>query len=142
MSESTPMTSPPSPPKWIGVLPLLVGGVIIAAATGLMPIDETKLHAPRWVLFLCGAAFVAAGGSVLTYDMPRARNLFAPLIVLCLGTIGLWIAIFGDAAYFGSNLPLSREANVATARIAFGTGGALCYLLVAVTTIRGLLRRS
>lgn len=141
MSDTNGATASQTPPKWLGYLALLVGSVIMAAATGLLPLDETKLHAPRWVLFLGGTVFAAGGGSVLTYDKPWAKNVFAPLIILCLGTVGLWIAFYGDPAQFRSNLPMSPETTVSIARLAFGIGGGLCYLLVAWITGRAIWRR-
>lgn len=141
VSDPNGMTASQSPPKWLGSVNMLVGGLIMAVATGLIPAPEESFHAPRWVLFLCGTVFTGCGGIVLTYDRPKFRHGLAMLIILCLGTIGLWVSLYGDAAQFRSNVPTSPETTVNTARIAFGIGGGLCYLLVAWTTARAIWRR-
>lgn len=139
--SSLPSGTPIPPPRWLGYLALAVGGCVAAVAVGIIPAPEKSFHAPRWVLLLCGLLFAAAGGLVLTYDRPRARNVFPPLMMISLGTIALWVAYYGEANQFHSNLPTSPGTTVSAARIAFGLGGAACWLLAVVTTAREFLRR-
>lgn len=133
------MTVPP--PKWIGYLALAVGAAVAAVAVGIIPAPEKSFHAPRWVLLLCGLLFAAGGGLALTHDRPQARYVFAPLMMISLGTIALWVAFYGDAAQFHSNLPTSHETTVSAGRFAFGLGGAACWLLAVFISAREFLRR-
>lgn len=136
MSETSPR------PVWIGLLPVLLGGLLCAVAAGLIPTDEEKRHVPAWVLFLCGVIFVAGGAATLAGPQSRIANVLAALIVLGLGTIGLWVAVAGDAAKMPGGLPfISRESNALAARVLFGMGGAACFLFAGAIALQRWKRR-
>lgn len=131
-----PTPNPSTPPRWMGYLHGAAGSVICLVALGLIPIDETKLHAPRWVLFLCGLLFLTGGTLVLTYGRRGMLNACAAVIAACLGTVAGWVALYGDAAQFHGNLPLDHASQVSTARIAFGLGGIACYAMMMMLIAR------
>lgn len=129
------------PPRWLGLLHLTVGLVICVVATGLIPIDETKLHAPRGILFLAGLVFVSGGLMVLTYGNRTLTPLLMAVICASLGSVALWVSLYGFADHFSGNLPTSPENQVSIARIAFGIGGAICYLAVVGIAVQALRRK-
>ena len=44
--------------------------------------------------------------------------------------IGTWVAFAGDAHYFSGGIPFLGLYNISLARIAFGFGALICWLLI------------
>lgn len=120
-------------PPWLGWLFVAVGLAIVAVATGIIPSDPAKFHAPKWIVGLCGFAFAAAGFKLVTINRPAVSRWVGPVLVACFGVIGLWVGLFGEASQFSGGIPLvSAETNVSVARWTFGGIGAVLLMLVPV----------
>jgi len=50
---------------FMGLFAVAGGGFVLLAAAGFIPAPEESFHAPRWVVGLCGLAFLIAGTFVL-----------------------------------------------------------------------------
>lgn len=120
-------------PPWMGWLFVTVGLVIVAVATGVIPSDPAKFHAPKWIVGLCGFAFATAGFKLVTINRPAISRWVGPVLVACFGVIGLWVGLLGEAGAFGGGSSLlSAETNVSLARWIFGGVGALLLMLLPV----------
>jgi hypothetical protein len=71
-----------------------------------------------------------AGVMVLLGEKSPINNLLGGLLVLSFAVVGGWIAFFGDADQFSGGIPLLTESNnVIIARILFGSGSLVCFLV-------------
>jgi hypothetical protein len=106
----------------------------VAVATGIIPSDPAKFHAPKWLVGMIGCMFSLAGVKLITYHRPAISRWTTPIIVAGFAVVGLWVGLFGEAAAFSGGIGfLSPEANVMLARCTFAGFGAL--LLIVVTTM-------
>jgi hypothetical protein len=125
MSHSTKI----SHPAWAGFI-ILIGLIPVAIALGVLPVDESSVHAPMWVVALGGLVFVWAGCLMLVGQKSIWSHLFAGLILLSFAAVGAWVALFGAADGFSGGIPmLSHETNTKVARGVFGFGSFCCLLL-------------
>jgi hypothetical protein len=107
-----------------------VGLVPIAIAINWVPVDPATLHAPRWVLFLCGLAFVAGGALLLAAQGPRLRDFCALVLLVCLGTVAAWSALGSPSHAISGGVPfLPHPVNVTLARGLFGVGALVSFAL-------------
>jgi len=113
--------------------PCIAGGAyLLGIGSGIVPVDAAAVHAPPWVILLCGASFLLAGTMILARQRSRVVRLCAVLLLLCLGLTGAWVALFGAASAFSGGMPfLAREANVLVARVLFGSGAVVVLALAA-----------
>lgn len=110
----------------VGVAGLGVGGVLVAVALGVTPSDPASIHAPGWVLAICGAVFTVGGVTALAQDFPAVRTAAAGVFVAAMTVVMGWIALYGDAAQFSGGTGLLPPAvDEMLARILFGA----CALL-------------
>ncbi|MEM1055634.1 MAG: hypothetical protein AAGI52_08905 [Bacteroidota bacterium] len=129
--------NPPSP--ILGVLTLGMGLFVTAIGLGIVPVDPANVHAPMWVLAVCGLVFVIGGVAVLAHGRPGIQSAAGLTIVLAFGLVGGWVALFGDAAQMSGGIPfLPRALNVALGRGLFGIGAVLCFAFFAWGTARAL----
>ncbi|HIG75380.1 MAG TPA: hypothetical protein EYQ24_12645 [Bacteroidetes bacterium] len=127
----------PAPPRALGLITLATGLFIMGIGLEVVPVDPASVHAPMWVLVLCGAVFVLGGVGVLAHGKPEIQSAAGGTIVLVFGVVGGWVALFGEAAQFGGGFAfLSPEANVAIARGVFGLGALVCLAMFAWGTRR------
>jgi hypothetical protein len=113
----------------------------ILIGIGIIPVDDSELNAPEWVIGLCGFVFSLAGVMILVGEKSPINHLLAGLLVLSFGCIGGWIALYGEAAHFSGGTPfLSNTQNVWIARVLFGSGSLLCFA-VAFYTIKQYLKK-
>src|SRR5262245_48399078 len=117
-------------------------------------------HAPGWIVVAAGLAFLCGGIGVMVQgfgrsdehgtlppDTPRwltaLQHLVALAIVFCLATVGIWVALFGEADQFTMSSPLGEtRAPPTMARIAFGIGAAVTWLFFVALGRRCLRRLS
>ncbi|MEP1152347.1 MAG: hypothetical protein ABJH08_11520 [Balneola sp.] len=116
--------------KFFGWIFALIGLPFIGMAFGIFQADESTIHAPLWVIGLCGFVFSLAGIMILLGEKSPVNNLLGGLLVLSFALIGGWVALFGDSAQFsGGSSILSDSSNVMLARILFGSGALMCFAI-------------
>lgn len=106
----------------MGGLFLLAGLLILFVAAGWIEVDPAKIHAPRWVIGVCGGMFAVSGIGVLYYGVvnglglhSRAKGeqpgdgfsvvawLVGLVITSGMAVVAAWIAFGpGDRAFSGS----------------------------------------
>ncbi len=111
-----------------------------AVAIRLLPAGAAGVHAPMWVVFLCGLVIVMGGVMMLVGQRSRINDLLACVLLLFVGAIGAWVAIGGSADGFSGGIPfLTHKQNVTAARWVFGLGALVC-LLFSGYAARGFFR--
>ncbi|MDD4964960.1 MAG: hypothetical protein PHI11_13695 [Gallionella sp.] len=126
-------------PKW-GWATLVVGLYPMAIACNLVPYDSANVHAPMWVVFLCGFVFVLNGMMILLGHHPKVNELLAAILLTSMGSIAAWIALFAPSVGFSGGIPFLPDVlNISLARWGFG-GGALVLYGFAAYAIRRLLK--
>lgn len=124
-----------------GWLFIALGVALVAVALGVIPVDPASVHAPGWVLALCGALFGLGGLAVVARRWPAVQSAAVGLIWLAASVVGGWIALFGEAEHFSGGLPvLPPGVNVGLARALFGTGAVLSLAVFVWGTVQ-LVRR-
>lgn len=114
--------------RLFSLLFILTGLFFILLSLEIIPVGESTVNAPMWVIGLCGFVFSLAGIMMLLGEKSPLNHLLACLLVLSFGFIGGWIALFGDSAHFSGGTPfLSNAQNVWIARVLFGSGSVLCF---------------
>lgn len=137
MAEEEPLTPEQMPPAGrnaVAAICALIGGGIVAVAAGIIPIDESAVHAPRWVVGACGFVFMIAGFLVVVpATMPRMKNFLAGVMLSLFAAIPGWIAfgsgprVFGGSVSFGAMTSATHPGEL-FGRIAFGFGAVLLGL--------------
>jgi hypothetical protein len=125
------MTAPQSAkrvhPGW-GWFCIVLGLYPLAIATGVLTVDSADIHAPMWIIFLCGVVFIIAGAMMLVGHDSRINDLFASILLLIMGLVGAWVALFGPADAFSGGIPfLPTEYNIVIARWLFGSGAVVVF---------------
>lgn len=58
----------------------------------------------------------------------RINDLFASILLLIMGLVGAWVALFGPADAFSGGIPfLPTEYNIVIARWLFGSGAVVVF---------------
>jgi hypothetical protein len=126
----------------IGAVCITAGLLIIAVATGALPVPPEDVHAPMWVLFLSGLVFILGGAMALAGPKARVTSLGAALMCVCFGLVGGWVAIAAPPGSISGGIPLlSQASNEAIGRCLFGGGALLCFGIAALA-VRQFLRPS
>jgi hypothetical protein len=109
-------------------------------ASGIVPADETDLHSPNAILFLCGIVFLAGGIAIVFSSRRRVKMSMVVIILVSILIIGMWITFFGDVDHFSGGIPfVSRETNTMLARIVFGLGALIVFGMLPMA-LRDLFR--
>ena len=131
---SAPATPPrPTTSRLVGLLfalPFLAAGVgIIGIGTGTIPFPPDKVHAPPWVIVLCGLVFLCGGLAVVaaTFGLEQSvGRVFGLPIVAALLVVLHWVA-FGDGerkftatTSIDGGVVDARPLAESTGRFAFG----------------------
>jgi hypothetical protein len=134
------------PPKWMAPVFVVVGLCILAAALGVIPIDQRALEAPRWVLGCTGGLFALTG--LLSASQGNPTSLHARLLVASffsmLAAVFGWVGFgpgpraFSTTTAFGGFASHAHSGET-SGRIVFGTV-AVIIGLVAVATWWSLVR--
>ncbi len=123
-------------PAW-GWLCIALGLFPLGIAFDLVPVDPNSVHAPPWVLALCGLVFISGGGLILLHRHRLLQHVFAGTITGSFGLVGLWVALFAPADGFsGGFFFVSDETNVTIARWIFGIGAVLALAIFANAMFR------
>src|SRR6056297_3130553 len=116
----------------LGWLFIGVGLAVMALALGLLPLDDTNVTAPRWIVGIGGAIFATAGLMMLLGEQSPVNNLLAAFLLTGMGLIGGWVGLFGSDEGFSGGLPfLPETVNISLARGLFGMGAMICLLMAA-----------
>ncbi len=108
------------------------GLAIVAVASGLIEPDPGSVHAPSWVLGLCGVVFIGGGAAVLFPSSSRWRSIAAGSLVVSMGIIAGWVALFGPGEHMsGGFWFVPHDTNVWIGRIVFGLGSLMCFAIAA-----------
>jgi hypothetical protein len=137
----------------LGALCVAMGLFIVLMAADVIPTDDKRFGAPRWVVSAGGLMFVLAGVALATTAAPGAPEAAGRTTwrsVLLGGTIvGLMAAIFNWIAFgpgerrFGGGLAVpfvsvSGPASEWSGRAAFGLGAVLVNVFLVWMVARGL----
>ena len=148
------MSSSETPaPLWFGAVFVVAGAGIIGVGSGLIPVDPNSVHAPGWVIVLCGGVFALSG--VAACLAGRTDEWVGELLVLALmvgfATVFSWVAFgpgerqFSGGASVGG-VGVTGRVSRTVGRIAFGFGALMMWAIVAavfaklVRTLRGFGR--
>ncbi len=127
-------------PGWAWLC-VVIGLYPVSIAFGVIAVHESKVHAPLWVVALCGIVFIAGGCMILLAQHARLNNLFAGLICLSFAAVGIWVSLFSPSEGFSGGFPfLSSESNIKIARWVFGCGAVLSLVLFGYA-VRQIFRR-
>ncbi len=118
------------PPKVFSWIFMGTGIGIILISLEVILVDEAAVNAPLWIIGICGVIFFLAGLLIFLGEESKYNNLLAGLLVAGMGAIGSWVALFGTDSGFSGGVPfLSAEFNISLARLLFGFGGLICFLI-------------
>jgi hypothetical protein len=134
-------------------LPFLLGGAFpIGIGLHWLPLDPAKVHAPGWVLVICGLVFLSAGLAIVAMAVRPGSNPVKVVSVVCV--IGItavthWVA-FGDGdrkfthtRSINGIVVDSGPVDEGTGRTVFGIGAVLLDIgLVTLAAIRVRKRMS
>lgn len=116
----------------LGWLCMFLGLYPIAFALNLFPIGDTTDYAPMWIIFLCGLAFVMAGSVLLVKRHSRINTVLVTSILVILGAVAVWAALFSPGSWFGGGFnALNEVQNIVLARWMFGIGAILSFIMSA-----------
>ena len=100
----------------MGGFSLLMGAFIVLIALGIIPYDESAFHAPRWVVVVAGAVFMAGGMAVIwqgafahaqeTIWFRVVSHIFSASIFLCLTLVLNWVAFGSGEREFSSSISI------------------------------------
>lgn len=127
----------------------MIGLFLLALGSGIMPVAAKSLMAPRWIIILCGVPFILVGATYLLHAFARsdANGKLPPTAPLwmhvmqlanglgvyaCLGIIGTWVAFSGD------NRGLSGPGGPGMARVMFGFGAGMIWIIAIVFATKGV----
>ncbi|MGN8225209.1 hypothetical protein [Gracilimonas sp. BCB1] len=118
------------PPKAFSWIFMGTGISIILISMEVIVVDDAAVNAPLWVIGICGAIFFLAGLLIFLGEKSKYNNLLAVFLVAGMGAVGSWVALFGTDSSFSGGIPfLSPEFNISLARLLFGFGGLICFLI-------------
>jgi hypothetical protein len=114
----------------LGLLCIALGTFPLAIAFGFIPVDETQVQTPMWVVALSGVVFLIGGCMIFLANHSGVNDLLAAILCLLFGIVGAWVSLFAPADGFSGGVPLlSPEANVTLARWVFGCGALICFAI-------------
>ncbi|NET33660.1 MAG: hypothetical protein F6K19_16815 [Cyanothece sp. SIO1E1] len=112
----------------VGLIFGIAGVCIFLIGIGLFPVELQPGDAPGWVVAICGAIFALAGVMIFIGD--KSNNFLAGVLIAMMGSVGGWVALFGDATNVSGGFSfVSEEMNFTLARIFFGIGALVCFAI-------------
>ncbi len=105
----------------IGLLMIVAGGVIELTVIGVVPIDPDLVHAPGWIIAICGLLIMSAGLALVASPGSGIVTWCGGVVVISMTLISAWVAVYGASQQFSGDFPfISRETNVLISRMVFG----------------------
>jgi len=133
-------------------LPFLLAGLyIVGIGMHWIPSDPAKMHAPGWVIALCGLPFVGAGVAILDFTRSRNSPTFAILgISIFLGIVLVthWVAFGSGSRQFTHTRTLngvvleSEPMDEQTGRKYFAVGAVVLDLMFATGLVVSMRKRA
>jgi hypothetical protein len=121
---------------WVGLIAAAMGAFIIVMAA--FDPDESRFHAPRWVVGAVGATFVLAGAAAIIskgvsgphIDNSPGSQLILALLLTCFGAVATWITFGPGERKFEGTLGtadgiLPFDLSETLGRILFSPGALL-----------------
>lgn len=125
-----------SVPPWLPILCIGAGVPVLLLALDIIPLDPSKVHAPRWVLFSAGLMFAFAGLIMslvpLRFEYPALYMFACSLMCTTFFLVGAWVALFatGIQGAIGPIVVTGPAADL-MGRVIFGFGALLLGFLTA-----------
>ncbi len=103
------------------------GLYILGIASGIVPTDLGSVHAPMWLVTLCGILFLIGGIAALGIDVfsRRVQDVLGVFVLMIFFAICFWIAFGSGERQFNGG-----SVNPAFGRAVFGGGAVICFFLV------------
>jgi hypothetical protein len=123
-------------PRWLPILFVGAGTLVMMLALDIIPVDPSKVYAPRWVLLSAGLTFALAGLVMslvpLRHEHPALYMFACSLMCTTFFLVGAWVALFATGIE-GTVGPFVFTGPVADlmGRGMFGLGALLQGVLVA-----------
>ncbi len=125
-----------------GVVCIALGASVCMIALNILPYEESKIHAPDWVILVSGAVFIFGGLAMIFQANQLVVSILGNLMVLSFACITAWIALRGPAEQFSGGIPLlSNQLDVKIARVMFGSCSVMCALVL-IPGVKHLLKLS
>jgi len=114
-----------------GVLCIALGASVCMIALNILPYDDSKIHAPDWVISASGAVFMFGGLAMIFQANQLIVSVLGNLIVLSFACVTAWVAWLGPSEHFSGGIPLlPHEFDVNVARVMFGAISVMCALML------------
>lgn len=155
MSDTTTKSATPS--RLAGVLLaapfLLMGGFLTGIGLEWVPYDPAKIHAPGWVIAICGLIFIAGGLAMLRATwarsaQPQSQPILGVAILVGLTVVANWVA-FGDGerrftrtTSINDVVVNSRPLDERSGRFVFGISAVILDLVLVALVVKHLRKRS
>ena len=126
-------------PWWFGGLFILAGTAIMGLGAGLIPADPSSVHAPGWVIVLCGVVF-AMGGVMACMPNDQSETplnyVFLLVMMICFASAFSWVAFGpGEREFSGSvsggGVGVGGSVGSIFGRVVFGFGSIMLWAFVA-----------
>jgi hypothetical protein len=118
---------------------LIIAGIAIELTViDVISINENLVHAPDWIIALCGLLFLSSGLAVAASPKSTIATWSAGTLVISMTLISGWVAVYGPSEQFSGDFPIiSRDSNVIIARLNFG-----CVSLLGLTITVAAARKT
>ncbi|MBT8401906.1 MAG: hypothetical protein KJO98_15635 [Rhodothermia bacterium] len=117
--------------QWIlGAVMLCAGAAITGVGAQVIPVDPATVHAPYWVIVLCGLVFMAGGMAAVIGEKHPLNGVLAAIIALGLAASFAWVTLFGDSEHMSGGVWfLPQSVNDILGRILFGLGSIMGFVI-------------
>ena len=95
-----------------GLFATIMGTGILLVGFQVIPVDPASVHAPFWVIGVCGLALIGCGCALLFESHRAVTNLAGLIVVASLMTVAFWVAFNAPPEEIQGGIPfLSAESN-------------------------------
>ncbi len=117
--------------QWLlGAVMLCAGAAMAGVGAKVIPVDPSTVHAPYWVIVLCGLVFIAGGMAAVIGEKHPLNSVLAAIIALGLATSFAWVTVYGDSAHMSGGVWfLPKSVNDILGRILFGLGSIMGFVI-------------
>lgn len=117
--------------QWfLGAVMLCAGAAMAGVGAKVIPVDPATVHAPYWVIAVCGLVFISGGMAAIIGEKHPLNSVLAAIIALGLATSFGWVAFFGDSAQMSGGVWfLPKSVNDILGRILFVLGSVMGFVI-------------